>query len=178
MLRPAALMGAGVATELTRYLTQPVVPRIAGYDARLQFLHPTDASRALSLVLERQLQGTYNVAADDVVTMTQLLRRLGRPSMPTTMPTSKAARTTGLRRYAARLGLGLLPSDVAMVTYGRVVDTARFTRASGFVPQFTSRRAADEFVAMAGIGPVSVQRFDRAVDELARVLAPGRSGSA
>lgn len=178
VLRPAALIGSGLSTDLTRYLTQPVVPRIAGYDARLQFLHPTDASRALSLVLERRLQGTFNVAADDVVTLTQLLRQLGRPWVPTTMPASKTARQTGLRRVAARLGLGALPKDVAMITYGRVIDTERFTRLTGFVPQFTSRRAVDEFVAMTGIGPVSMQRFDRAVDQLARVLAPGRSGGA
>ncbi len=178
VLRPAALIGSGLSTDLTRYLTQPVVPRIAGYDARLQFLHPTDASRALSLVLEHRLQGTFNVAAEDVVTLTQLLRQLGRPWVPTTMPASKAARQTGPRRMAARMGLGALPDDVAMITYGRVIDTERFTRGTGFVPQFSSRRAVDEFVAMAGIGPISVQRFDRAVDQLARVLAPGRGAGA
>lgn len=178
VLRPAALIGSGLDTELTRYLMQPVVPRIAGYDARLQFLHPTDASRALSLVLRHRLKGTFNVAAPDVVTLTQLLRQLGRPWVPTTMPVSKAARQAGLRKVAARMGLGSLPTDVAMITYGRVIDTAKFTRSTGFVPQFSTRRAVDEFVAMAGIGPVSVQRFDRAVDQLARVLAPGRSDNA
>lgn len=177
VLRPAELMGSGLNTDLTRYLSQPVVPRIAGFDARLQFLHPADASRALSVVLEHRSQGTFNVAAPDVLTLTQLLRQLGRPWVPSTAPASKAARQTGLRRMAARMGLGALPGDVAMITYGRVIDTAKFNRAHGFVPQFSSRRAVEEFVAMAGIGPLSVQRFDRAVDQLARVLAPGRGGT-
>ena len=49
-LRLATLMGAGVDSQVTRYLSLPVVPRVLGFDARLQFLHPDDAVAALMLV--------------------------------------------------------------------------------------------------------------------------------
>ena len=46
-LRLANLMGVGVDSHVTRYLSLPLVPRVMGFDARLQFLHPSDAIDAL-----------------------------------------------------------------------------------------------------------------------------------
>ena len=60
-LRLANLMGAGVDSQVTRYLSLPVVPRVMGFDARLQFLHPTDAVAGLLAATRDDLPGTYNV---------------------------------------------------------------------------------------------------------------------
>ena len=76
-LRLANLMGAGVDSQVTRYLSLPAVPRVMGFDARLQFLHPTDAVAALLAATRQDLPGTYNVGADDVVTLSQALRHDG-----------------------------------------------------------------------------------------------------
>src|SRR5215204_4106316 len=81
ILRLANLMGAGVDSNVTRYLSLPVVPRVAGFDARLQFLHPSDAVDALLLVTRRDVPGTFNVAAPDVITLSQALRKMGRPAV-------------------------------------------------------------------------------------------------
>src|SRR5687768_14430040 len=80
-LRLANLMGATVDSHVTRFLSLPVVPRVMGFDARLQFLHPSDAVDALALVTEGDIGGTFNVAADDVVTLSQALRMMGRPAV-------------------------------------------------------------------------------------------------
>ena len=80
-LRLANLMGAGVDSQVTRYLSLPVVPRVMGFDARLQFLHPSDAVAALLLVTRRDVPGTFNVAAPDIVTLSQALRKMGRPTV-------------------------------------------------------------------------------------------------
>ena len=56
-LRLANLMGAGVDSQVTRYLSLPVVPRVMGFDARLQFLHPSDAVDALLLVTRPRCAG-------------------------------------------------------------------------------------------------------------------------
>ena len=56
-LRLANLMGAGVDSNVTRYLSLPVVPRVMGFDARLQFLHPSDAVEALLLVTRERGPG-------------------------------------------------------------------------------------------------------------------------
>ena len=79
-------MGAGVDSQITRYLQLPVVPRVMGFDARLQFLHPSDAVDAFVMVTDQDLPGTFNVAADDMVTLTQALRMMGRPSVGVPQP--------------------------------------------------------------------------------------------
>ena len=80
-LRLATLMGADVDSHVTRYLSLPVVPRVMGFDARLQFLHPSDAVAALLRVTEENVPGTFNVAAGDIVTLSQALRMMGRPTV-------------------------------------------------------------------------------------------------
>ena len=144
-LRLASLMGAGVDSHLTRYLRMPVVPRPAGFDARLQFLHPSDAVAGLELATSRALPGTFNVAAPDVVTLGQAVRRMGRLSVY--VP----------RRSAPWLASVLRPSRLAdlsadqldALTYGRVMDTSRLT-AVGFAPRFSSAAALAEFVDAQG----------------------------
>ena len=80
-LRLGNLMGAGVDSQMTRFLSLPVVPRVMGFDARLQFLHPTDAVGALLAVTRDDHPGTYNVGAPDIVSLTQALRLMGRPTV-------------------------------------------------------------------------------------------------
>ena len=79
-LRLANLMGAGVDSQVTRYLSLPVVPRVMGFDARLQFLHPTDAVAGLLAATRNDLPGTYNLGAEDLLTLSQALAMMGRPS--------------------------------------------------------------------------------------------------
>ena len=99
-LRLANLMGAGVDSHVTRYLSLPVVPRVMGFDARLQFLHPSDAIEALLLVTRTDVPGTFNVAAPDIVTLTQALRMMGRPSIGIVQP----ARRRWWRPWSGRPG--------------------------------------------------------------------------
>lgn len=150
VLRCAELMGAGVTTDLTRYLTQTVVPRVAGFDARMQFLHPSDGVQAVRGVISQRLPGTYNVAADDVVTLSQVLRWLARPWVPVPRPQAPI-----VSRIGRRAGLRLWPADLDAVTFGRVLDTSRLRDASGLIPHFSSRAAAHEFATVAPTGALS-----------------------
>ena len=102
-LRLANLMGAGVDSHVTRYLSLPVVPRVMGFDARLQFLHPNDAVAALLLATSRDFPGTFNVGAADIVTLSQALRKMGRPSF--LVPQSAAPLVATLVRQCAPGGL-------------------------------------------------------------------------
>ena len=147
-LRLANLMGAGVDSQMTRYLSLPVVPRVMGFDARLQFLHPTDAVGALLAVTRDDHPGTYNVGAPDIVSLTQALRLMGRPTAG--VPLELAPLLAGMLRQAR---LGDWSSDqIAALTYGRAMDTTRFVTATGLKPRFTSRAALEEFVGVSSPG--------------------------
>jgi UDP-glucose 4-epimerase len=167
-LRLAALMGAGVDSSITRYLALPVVPKVAGFDARLQFLHPSDAVAAIELVARGELPGTYNVAADDVVTLSQAIAIMGRPRVPVLAQLAPAL--AGAARQLQ--GLDLSTDQIDALTYGRAMDTTRFAAASGFRPLLSSRQALREFAAVAGPGLLSAERVDLATSWLGRL--PGR----
>ncbi len=170
-LRLANLMGAGVDSQVTRYLSLPVVPRVLGFDARLQFLHPSDAINALLLVTRTDVPGTFNVAAPDIVTLTQALRIMGRPGIGIVQPAAPLVAT--LVRQAR---LSDFSSDqIAALTYGRGMDTTRFSTVAGFVPTYTSRAALEEFAVTAAPGVLSAERVDAALASLATIV--GRAGA-
>ena len=173
-LRLANLMGAGVDSHVTRYLSLPVVPRVMGFDARLQFLHPSDAVDALLLVTRRDVQGTFNVAAPDVVTLSQALRKMGRPTIG--VPKAAAPLVATLIRQAHLVDFSA--DQIDALTYGRGMDTSRFTSQTGFVPRFTSLAALQEFVGISELGLLSPERVDSALEAAARVLrtAAARDG--
>ncbi len=172
-LRLASLMGAGVDSHVTRYLSLPLVPRVLGFDARLQFLHPSDAVAALSRVTRDDVPGTFNVAADDIVTLSQALRMMGRPTVG--VPQTLAPALAGLVRQA-RL-IDFTADQIDALTYGRGMDTSRFVGATGLRPTFTSRAALAEFVAASRPGLLSAEHVEPLLDSLLEHLAiRGRSG--
>lgn len=166
VLRLANLMGSGVDSTLTRWLTLPVVPRPLGFNARLQFLHPADAVGALMFAVEHELPGTFNVGAGDTLTLTQVLRILGRPSV------GLWSDTPGVLALGRRARLVRFTADeLRGITWGRLLDTDRIA-AAGFTPHYSSRRAVEEFAALGQPGLLSTERVDRVLDQLAQVLSP------
>jgi len=162
-LRLASLMGAEVDSHVTRYLTLPVVPRVMGFDARLQFLHPSDAVEALLRVTRDDVPGTYNVGAEDIVTLTQALRMMGRPAVG--VPQALAPTLASLVRQAHLVDFSA--DQIDALTYGRGMDTSRFTDATGWRPAYSSRAALAEFVAASRPGLLSAERVDPLLDAVA-----------
>ncbi len=166
VLRFADVLGAGVDSGLSRYISLPVVPKPMGFDARLQFLHPVDAVDACRAAVTQRWSGTFNVAASDVISLTQAVRILGRPSVGVPAAALPAAiELAGRGRMGPeRMGSGELRS----VTYGRVMDVSRI-EGQGFVAHYSSRRVVQEFAALGTPGPLSsvtIDRLMRALDRL------------
>ena len=170
-LRLANLMGAGVDSQVTRYLSLPAVPRVMGFDARLQFLHPTDAVAALLAATRQDLPGTYNVGADDVVTLSQALRMMGRPSIGVPQPFAPL-----VAAFIRQARLGDFSADqIAALTYGRGMDTTRFLAATGLAPSYSSRQALQEFAELAPTGMLSPDRVNYVLASLGDLVADRRA---
>jgi UDP-glucose 4-epimerase len=159
-------MGAGVDSHVTRYLSLPVVPRVLGFDARLQFLHPSDGVAALRLVSDRDVSGTFNIGAADIVMLSQALHKMGRPFVG--VPQTAAPLVATLVRRAQLLDFSA--DQIDALTYGRAMDTSHFTAETGFVPKFSSLAALEEFVGAAKAGLLSPTHLDSAFDAVTRVL--------
>jgi UDP-glucose 4-epimerase len=165
-LRCANVIGPHVVSPLTSYFRLPVIPTVLGFDPRMQFLHEDDLMAVLAHAVERDLPGTYNVAGDGVVLLSQALRRLQRPSVP--MP-GFAVGSLGNVLRSARLA-DISAEQLSFLTYGRGVDTTRMRERLGFEPRWTTAQAWEDFAA--GLTPTG-GRLERAVGALAeRLPAP------
>lgn len=149
-LRCANVIGPRVESPLASYLRLPVVPRRIGFDPRLQFLHESDLYAALGHALRSEGAGTFNVAGDGVMPLSQVVRRLQRPTIP-----------------VPSFGLGLLrPAHVApvspelraLLTFGRGIDTTRTREVFGFQPSYSTAAALDDFATSL---PPTGGRLDR-----------------
>ena len=142
-LRCANVIGPRVVSPVTSYFRLPVIPTVLGFDPRLQFLHESDLNRVLQHAVTAGVHGTFNVAGDGVLMLSQALRRLQRPGVP--LP-GVAFGGLGSALRSARLA-DLSPELVAFLTYGRGVDTTRMRTELGFEPRYTTAEAFGEFAA-------------------------------
>lgn len=165
LLRCANVIGPRVVSPLASYFRLPVIPTVLGFDPRLQFLHETDLNRVLRHAVVNDVPGTFNVAGDGLLMLSQALRRMARTSVPLPGP---AFGGVGSILKSARMA-DLSPELVAFLTYGRGVDTTRMRTELGFEPTYTTAEAFAEFVATI---PPGSRRTERALAALADHLPP------
>ena len=140
-LRCANVIGAHVVSPLTSYFRLPVVPTVLGYDARLQFLHERDLLGVLRHAVCTDVPGTFNIAGDGILMLSQAMRRLQRPTLP--MPGFAVGQVGSFLRSARMADFS--PEQLGFLTYGRGVDTTRMRDELGFEPSMTTEEAFAEF---------------------------------
>ncbi len=165
LLRCANVIGPRVVSPLASYFRLPVIPTVLGFDPRLQFLHETDLNRVLRHAVLSNVPGTFNVAGDGLLMLSQALRRMGRTNVPLPGP---AFGGVGSILKSARMA-DLSPELVAFLTYGRGVDTTRMRTELGFEPTYTTAGAFAEFVDTI---PPGSRRTVRALGAVADHLPP------
>lgn len=144
LLRFQPILGRTLDTPIMRLVRSPVVPTWMGFDPMVQVIHGDDAIEAMVVALRRPLRGPVNVAAEDTVSLSRVLKRLGRRSLPLVPGVYQPV--LGL---AARLGMPRMDEDTMLfLRYGRGVDTTRMRTELRFRPTLSSIGAI-ELVAMA-----------------------------
>ena len=154
MLRNANVIGPSINSPLSQYFKLPVIPTVLGFDPRMQFLHETDLLEVLRLATISGPHGTFNVAGDGVLMLSQAVRRLGRPSVP--MPTFAVSSVGSLIRQARLADFSA--EQMAFLTYGRGVDTTRMRSVLGFEPDYSTEATFDDFGRSIGPGVMSADR--------------------
>jgi UDP-glucose 4-epimerase len=155
MLRCANLVGPTIDTALTRYFSMPVIPTVLGFDARLQFCHEQDALDAVELAAVSDVDGTFNVAGDGIIMLSQAIRLVGHVGVA--VPTFAMGTIGSVVRPVRYVDLS--PEQVAFLTYGRGVDTTRMRTVLGFEPRYTSAEAFAQLAARMRPGIVDTRRW-------------------
>jgi UDP-glucose 4-epimerase len=167
ILRCANLIGPTIETTLTRYFQLPVIPTVLGFDPRLQFCHEDDALSALHLATVSDVGGTYNVAGDGVLMLSQAVRRLGRPSVGLPRPALSMLGSVLPGVRAAEL----TPEQTMFLTYGRGIDTAAVRSSLGLEPEYTTAEAFESFARRLGAGALNAERVEALEAQLSQLIA-------
>ncbi|MET8982685.1 NAD-dependent epimerase/dehydratase family protein [Streptomyces sp. NPDC004539] len=176
VLRFANILGPGAETPLASYFELPVLPTVFGYDPRLQFVHEDDVIEVLRIASHEPGRGTlnsgtFNIAGDGVLLLSQCSRRLGRPTAPLPLPAvtwaGSLVRTLGMTDFS--------PEQIRLLTHGRVVSTALMRETLGFTPTYTTAETFADFARAQGPGLLPPERIADAVDRVAALHLPNFS---
>jgi len=168
VLRCANVLGPDVDTSHTRMFSLPLVPMILGFDPRYQFAHEDDVVHALEHAAFNRLDGTFNVAADGVLALSEVISLLGKRPLPLLPPWGTRLAVGPLRR----LGFRVPDEMLNQLRFGRGLDNRKL-KATGFRYQHTSREAVLRLGEHMRLRPVLAgvnepYRYEREVEEFLR----------
>lgn len=170
ILRLAPIVGPRLASRGVQYLRSPITPTVFGRDARIQLLHQEDAVAALAHAALTARGGTYNIAGDGALALSQAVRRAGRIELPVPF---------ALFRTAGRVLMGPVMREFSgeqldYFHFGCGLDTIRMRAELGFVPRWTTVQAFDDFIGGAALRPVIDPAWiDAAENKLLGLLGAG-----
>ncbi len=167
-LRFANFLGPTANTPMAQYFSLPVIPTVLGYDARLQFIHEDDGLEVIRRATVGEHPGTFNVAGDGVLALSQAIRRAGRVEVPILAPF-----VGPVGRWVRRGGFADFSRDqIRLLTHGRAVDTSRLKEGFGYTPHYTSMQTFDAFVRSRRLNNVlSPERVAGAESVAGRILS-------
>jgi nucleoside-diphosphate-sugar epimerase len=145
VVRPAALVGEGVDTLITRHFEAPRLLAVKGCAPRWQFCHIDDLVSALELAAAGEVTGKFAVGCDGWLDQEQVeeLSGLRRIELP-------AGLTFGTVQRLHRAGVTpALVTDLHFVVYPWVVDCATL-REAGWKPAFDNETALQVLLEQRG----------------------------
>jgi UDP-glucose 4-epimerase len=168
VLRFANGIGADLQTSHLRYFGLPVVPTILGFDPRYQFIHDEDMVGALEHVVSHDVPGVYNVAADGVLALTEVLDLLDKRWLPLLAPWGTGLSARGMRA----LGVRVPPEMLRQLRFGRGLDNRRL-KATGYAYRYTTREAIERYREAQRVRRLTQNegtpyRYEREVEEFLR----------
>ena len=168
VLRFANVLGPDVRTSHTSLFALPAVPMILGFDPRYQFVHEDDVVSALEHATGQSLPGTFNVAADGVLALSEVVDLLGKRPLPLLPPWGTGFAASAL----SRLGLRIPPEMLMQLRFGRGLDNRKL-KATGFAYRYTTREAVLKLGEHMRLNPIlrgvrEPYRYERDVEEFLR----------
>lgn len=144
VLRFPGIIGASGASSLMRYLAQPAPPVLLGFDPLFQVVHEADVVGSILHAMATEADGVFNIAAEGVFSLTQLIRQIGRQPLPVFHPLAYGlSRLPGLRRNAKVLRA--VPFELDYLRYPWVADVTKMRQELGYEPRHTAEEAVEAF---------------------------------
>lgn len=137
ILRPCPLIGPHINNPTGEALSQKVLFFFTGEQPAIQFIYEDDAAEAFYLAAIGEREGSYNIAADETLTQSEIAVLLDKKLI--LLP-------FGLLATLASLGklIKLIPAGGTTLKFIRnpvIVDASKFNQHFNFKPQYNSKQA-------------------------------------
>jgi UDP-glucose 4-epimerase len=144
VFRIGTILGATVQNQITALWDGRRILRITGSDSPFVFVWVDDVAAAMTRAATDGPAGIFNVAGDGRMTVTEIARRLGKPTV---------AIPAGALSLALRIGRALRltvhgPEKVPFLRYRPVLANRRLKERFGYTPRFTSHQAFEAYLAV------------------------------
>jgi UDP-glucose 4-epimerase len=147
VLRVGTVLGEGTDNQMTALFRKPRLLAVKGSDSPFVFIWTRDLARILKRSATDGPPGTYNVAGDGALGMTELASRLGKPVVHLPVWILKTAlgiaKPLGLSRYG--------PEQVRFLQYRPVLANDALKSEFGYVPEKTSAETFELWRRWAGL---------------------------
>ena len=77
ILRPVHIIGPTVRNNFSNYLRFRVVPMVAGFDPMIQVIHEEDAVEAMTIALQSNVTGIFNIEGPGAVPISVIIKERG-----------------------------------------------------------------------------------------------------
>jgi UDP-glucose 4-epimerase len=141
VLRIGTVIGATTRNQITALFQKRRILAIRGSDSPFVFIWDEDVAGALVHGLEGDRTGVYNLAGDGVLTIHEIARRLGKPTLVLPPGLLRAALRVGRALGVSRYG----PEQLDFLRWRPVLDNRRLKSEFGYTPAKTTAQAFDLF---------------------------------
>ncbi len=142
IIRAALLFGPNIENMFSKLYALPVSALPMGSTAENHFIHEEDLGTALHLAYKKDLQGIYNVGADDTLPTRETFRKAGVMIIRAPLALLKPLVNVGFK-------LRLFPAGGSwanMSMYTIFTNSDKFKKATGWEPKKSSLQTFDSFL--------------------------------
>jgi len=143
ILRPSFVAGPVFENPLARHMKKKFVllPRSA---TPFQYVHEDDLVEIIYLLLQRRVNGIFNVGADGTMTFPEMIRSLGNTMIP--LPFGMMYLLNSVAWYLRLAFISEFPSPALnMVRFPWVVSSEKLTAELGYRYKYTTRETFQDF---------------------------------
>jgi UDP-glucose 4-epimerase len=142
VLRFANIVGPTAQTPMTVFLNNRWAPSLLGFDPMMQVIHEDDVVEALAHATLNDAPGVFNVAAEGVLPLRQLMGLSGKFPLPILHTLVYGVLGSGRLRLDRSL-----PIEPNYLRYPWTGDVSKMRAELGFAPRYTARETGREFAA-------------------------------
>ena len=143
IVRPCFVVGPGFKNPIAEHLLKKVV-LLPTKTLPWQFVHEDDLVDIMALLLEKKIEGTFNITGDGTMTFQEMVKRLGNIMLPVPWPILYPA--NNLSWYLRLTFMTKFPSPpLKMMVSPWIASNEKLKEATGYQFKYDTRSAFEDF---------------------------------